>query len=113
MFTYPGQPDTQRPMTIFTGVAISPGVGIGPAWLVPDPLELAADPAAITRGQIAGEWTRILASVEQTRHALEDSARRIGEEVDAPLARILRPHGMMLDGILSSRGNATELGRLI
>src|SRR2546430_657625 len=113
MFTYPGQPDTQRPMTIFTGVAISPGVGIGPAWLVVDPLELAADPSAITRDQIAGEWTRILASFEQTRRELEDSARRIEEQLDAPLAGIFRAHGMMLDGILSSGDIETELEALI
>ena len=100
-------------MTIFTGVAISPGVGIGPAWLVVDPLELAADPAAITRDQIAGEWTRILASFEQTRHELEDSARRIEEQLDAPLAGIFRAHGMMLDGILSSGDIETELEALI
>jgi len=100
-------------MTIFTGVAISPGVGIGPAWLVLDPLELAADPAAITRDQIAGEWTRILASFEQTRHELEDSARRIEEQLDVPLAGIFRAHGMMLDGILSSGEIETELEALI
>src|SRR6266550_1730664 len=113
MFTYPGQPDTQPPMTSFTGVAISPGVGMGPAWLVVDPLELAADPAAITRDQIAGEWTRILASFEQTRRELEDSARRIEEQLDAPLAGIFRAHGMMLDGILSSGDIETELEALI
>src|SRR5947199_2165989 len=113
MFTYPGQPDTQPPMTIFTGVAISPGVGMGPAWLVVDPLELAADPAAITGDQIAGEWARILASFEQTRRELEDSARRIEEQLDAPLAGICRGHGMMLDGILASGDIETELEALI
>ena len=99
--------------TSFTGVAISPGVGMGPAWLVVDPLELAADPAAITRDQIAGEWTRILASFEQTRRELEDSARRIEEQLDAPLAGIFRAYGMMLDGILSSGDIETELEALI
>src|SRR5205823_13823695 len=41
--------------TTFTGAAISPGVGMGPAWLVVDPLKAAPDPAAIARDQIAGE----------------------------------------------------------
>src|SRR5207244_9524104 len=112
MFTYPGQPDTQPPMTIFTGAAISPGVGMGPGWLVRDPLELAADPAAITRDQIDGEWTRILASFEQTRRELEDSALRIEEQFDAALAGIFRAHGMMLDGILSSGDIERELEAL-
>ena len=67
-----------RDPTVFAGTAISPGVGIGPAWLVVDLLKSAPDPAAIARDQIASEWNRVLASFEQTRRELEDSALRIG-----------------------------------
>src|SRR5437773_12432981 len=91
-----------RGPTTFTGAAISPGVGMGPAWLVVDLLKSAPDPAAIARDQIAGERSRILTSFEQTRRELEDSALRIEEQFDAALAAIFRAHGMMLEGILSS-----------
>src|SRR5437016_3990632 len=64
-----------RDPTTFTGAAISPGVGMGPAWLVVDLLKSAPDPVAIARDQIAGEWSRFLTSFEQ----------------DPPRARGLRP----------------------
>src|SRR5882724_11526919 len=102
-----------RDPTTFTGVAISPGVGMGPAWLVVDLLKSAPDPAAIARDQIAGEWSRILTSFEQTRRELEDSALRIEEQFDATLAGIFRAHGMMLDGILSSGEIKRELESLV
>src|SRR5256712_1757811 len=66
-----------RDPTTFTGVAISPGVGMGPAWLVVDLLKPAPDPPAIARDQIAGEWRRIPTSFEQTRRDAEDSDPRI------------------------------------
>src|SRR5205809_2776530 len=102
-----------RDPTTFTGAAISPGVGMGPAWLVVDPLKAAPDPAAIARDQIAGERSRILTSFEQTRRELEDSALRIEEQFDAALAGIFRAHGMMLDGILSSGEIERELESLV
>src|SRR5947199_332612 len=102
-----------RDPTTFTGAAISPGVGMGPAWLVVDLLESPPDPAAIARDQIAGEWSRILTSFEQTRRELEDAALRIEEQFDAALAGIFRAHGMMLDGILSSGEIERELESLV
>src|SRR5437879_5171002 len=98
-----------RDPTTFTGAAISPGVGMGPAWLVVDLLKSAPDPVAIARDQIAGECSRILPSFEQTRRELEDSALRIEEQFDATLAGILRAHRMMRDGILSSGEIQREL----
>src|SRR3989475_3185840 len=102
-----------RAPTTSTGVAISPGVGMGPAWLVVDLLKSAPDPPAIARDQIAGEWNRILTSFEQTRRELEDSTLRIEEQFDAALAGIFRAHGMMLDGILSSGEIERELESLV
>ena len=99
--------------TTFTGVAISPGVGMGPAWLVVDLLKSAPDPAPIRADQIPGEWSRILASFEQTRRELEESALRIEEQFDRELAAIFRAHGMMLDGILSSGEIERELESLV
>jgi phosphoenolpyruvate-protein kinase (PTS system EI component) len=103
----------RRDPTTFTGVAISPGVGMGPAWLVVDLLKSAPDPAAIAPDQIAGEWNRILTSFEQTRRALEESALRIEEQFDAALAGIFRAHRMMLDSILSSGEIERELESLV
>src|SRR2546429_3086736 len=102
-----------RDPTTFTGAAISPGVGMGPAWLVVDLLKSAPDPAAIARDQIAGEWSRILTSFEQTRREVEDSALRIEEQFDAGIAGIFRADGMMLDGILSSGEIERELASLV
>ena len=102
-----------RGPTTFTGAAISPGVGMGPAWLRVDLLKSAPDPPAIARDQIAGEWSRILASFERTRSELEDSALRIEEQFNAALAGIFRAHGMMLDGILSSGEIERELESLV
>jgi phosphoenolpyruvate-protein phosphotransferase len=102
-----------RDPTTYIGAAISPGVGMGPAWLVVDLLKSAPDPAAIAREEIAGEWSRIQTSFEQARRELEDSALRIEEQFDAGLAGIFRAHGMMLDGILSSGEIERELESLI
>jgi phosphoenolpyruvate-protein phosphotransferase len=102
-----------RDPTTFTGAVISPGVGMGPAWLVVDVLKSAPDPAAIARDQIASEWSRVLTSFEQTRHELEDSALRIEEQFDAAIAGIFRAHGMMLAGIVSSGEIERELESLV
>ena len=102
-----------RDPTTFTGAAISPGVGMGPAWLVVDLLKVAPDPPVIVRDQIPGEWSRILTSFEQTRGELEDSTLRIEEQFDAALAGIVRAHGMMLDGILASGEIERELESLV
>ncbi|HZT09837.1 MAG TPA: phosphoenolpyruvate-utilizing N-terminal domain-containing protein, partial [Actinomycetota bacterium] len=102
-----------RDPTTFTGTAISPGVGMGPAWLVVDVLKSAPDPAAIARDQIASEWSRVLTSFEQTRRELEDSTLRIEEQFDAAIAGIFRAHGMMLAGIVSSGEIERELESLV
>src|SRR2546426_2391499 len=102
-----------RDRTTFTGTAVSPGVGMGPAWLVVDVLKSAPDPAAIARDQIASEWSRVLTSFEQTRRELEDSALRIEEQFDAAIAGIFRAHGMMLAGIVSSGEIERELESLV
>jgi len=93
----------RREPTTFTGIAISPGVGMGPAWLVVDLLDSPPDTSAIEAEQVTDEWSRILASFEQTRSQLEASAARVEEQFDAALGGIFRAHGMMLDGILASR----------
>src|SRR5207249_5717810 len=100
-----GEAHATRPAgepAIFTGVAISPGVGMGPAWLEVDLLGPPPDPPAIARDQIPAEWSRVVTSFEQTRRQLDDSALRIEEQFDAALAGIFRAHALMLDGILSS-----------
>src|SRR5262250_425164 len=100
------------PMT-FTGAPISPGIGMGPAWLVVDLMESASDPATVVRDQIAGEWSRIRTAFQQTSRELEDSAVRIEEQFDSALAGIFRAHAMMLDGILASGEIERELESLV
>jgi len=98
---------------MFTGAAISPGVGMGPAWVVVDLLAPATDPAPIAHDQVADERSRVLTAFERTRHELDDVAVRVEQQFDGVLGAIFRAHRMMLDGILSSGEIERELESLV
>jgi len=105
-------PNVTRPgdtPTTFTGAAISPGVGMGPAWVVVDLLAPASGPAPIAPDHIADERSRIVTAFERTRQELEDFAVRIEQQFDGALGAIFRAHRMMLDSILSSGEIEREL----
>jgi phosphoenolpyruvate-protein phosphotransferase (PTS system enzyme I) len=97
----------------FIGTAISPGFGMGPAWLVIDLLDAVPDTATITADQTAAEWDRIRTSFESARREIDESAPRIEAQFSASLAGIFRAHGMLLDGILSSGELEQELATLV
>ncbi len=103
----------EREQTTFTGSAISPGFGMGPAWLVVDLLKSVPRAATIGDHEVAGEWSRIRRSFDEAGRELEESALRIEEQFNAALAGIFRAHGMMLDGILSSGELEQELKSLV
>ena len=99
--------------TTFTGVGISPGVGMGPARLVVDLLGPTPDPPPIAREQIPAERSRVTASFEEARRQIDESALRMQEQFDATLAGIFRAHALMLDGILASGDIERELESLV
>jgi phosphoenolpyruvate-protein phosphotransferase len=85
-----------------TGLRISPGLGMGKAWIAADVLKAGANSGRIEPEGIPCELSRIQAAFDETRKELEESARRIEEQFNRALAGIFRAHGMMLDSLLAS-----------
>src|SRR5262245_19753904 len=91
----------QRSETMLTGVRISPGLGMGKAWIAGDLLRLGADGRRIKPHEIEHELGRIQRAFGESQTELEESARRIEEQFNAALAGIFRAHVMMLQSLLS------------
>lgn len=91
------------------GTSISPGWGGGKAWIPADILRPAWEDRIIPPAAVAAELGRIQAAVRQTRGELDESARRIEEQLSGTLADIFRAHGRMLDELLSSGEFELEL----
>src|SRR6516165_9227778 len=79
-----------------TGRSISPGLAMGPAWVVSDPLRWGEATTSIAKDDIEKELIRLRHSFEETLAELDQNAQRIEEEFDAALADIFRAHGTML-----------------
>lgn len=92
----------ERRETNLFGNSISPGWGGGRAWIPLDILRPAWEDRHIKSADGAQELTRIQVAVRQTRLEVEESARRIEEQLSGTLADIFRAHGRMLDELLSS-----------
>ncbi len=58
-----------------------------------------------------GEMERIRRAFAQVKTELEESARRVSEQLDPSLAEIFRAHHLMLEGLLSSNEFEKELRR--
>ena len=82
---------------------------MGTAWVAGDILDCCAQALKINPDQIEAEMERIRGAFLQVRTELEESARRISEQLDPKLAEIFHAHQMMLDSFLSSREFETEL----
>ncbi len=82
--------------------SISPGLGIGKAWVVGDVLKWGGSHAAIIERDIEGELLRLSRSFEEALAELDLRARRIEAEFDSALAGIFRAHGEMLREIFTS-----------
>jgi len=102
-------PGRERAETRLTGSRISPGLGMGKAWVAGDLLQSGADGRRIEPGEIEREMTRIRASFHATRQELEEAARRIEAQFNAALAGIFRAHGIMLESLLASGELEQEL----
>src|SRR5713101_4361341 len=79
-----------------SGRSISPGLGMGQAWVVADVLKWGGPPAPIGQDDVDGELVRLAHSVEEALTELDQHAERIEVEFDSALAGIFRAHGLML-----------------
>ena len=85
-----------------TGRSISPGLAMGPAWVVSDPLHWGGPTTSIGKDDIENELVRLQHSFEETLAELDQYAQRIEGEFDAALAGIFRAHGQMLRSLFAS-----------
>ena len=75
---------------LIPGRSISPGLGMGPAWVVGDVLK-SNGPTTIAESGVNDELVRLSQSFDQTLAELDERAKRIEAEFDASLAGIFRP----------------------
>src|SRR5215472_11498936 len=92
-----------------TGRSIAPGLAMGPAWVVSDPLHWGGPTTSIGKDEIEEELIRLRHSFEETLAELDQYARRIEGEFDAALAGIFRAHGEILRSLFASRELEREL----
>jgi phosphoenolpyruvate-protein phosphotransferase len=85
-----------------TGQNFSPGLAMGPAWVVSDPLRRDGPTTSIGKDDVESELIRLRQSFDETLAELDQYARRIEGEFDAALAGIFRAHGEMLRSLLAS-----------
>jgi phosphoenolpyruvate-protein phosphotransferase len=92
-----------------SGRSISPGLGMGRAWVVGDVLKFSGPPAAIGQNGIEGELLRLTRSFEETLAELDQYAKRIELEFNSTLAGVFRAHGEMLRELFASGEFEREL----
>jgi phosphoenolpyruvate-protein phosphotransferase len=93
---------------LISGRSISPGLAMGPAWVVGDVLKSKA-PTPIAETGVDAELVRLARSFEETLADLNERAKRIEAEFDASLAGIFRAHGDMLRDLMTSGEFEREL----
>jgi phosphoenolpyruvate-protein kinase (PTS system EI component) len=92
-----------------TGRSIAPGLALGPAWVVSDPLHWGGPTTSIGKGDVEQELIRSRHAFEETLADLDENARRIEGEFGAALAGIFRAHGEMLRSLFASGEFEREL----
>jgi phosphoenolpyruvate-protein phosphotransferase len=92
-----------------TGRSIAPGLAMGPAWVVSDPLHWGGLTTPIGKDDIEKELSRLRRSFDETLVELDQYAQRIEKEFDATLADIFRAHGAILRSLFASGELEREL----
>ena len=92
-----------------TGRSIAPGLAMGPAWVVSDPLHWGGPTTPIGKDDVEKELLRLRHAFEETLAELDQHARRIEGEFDAALAGIFRAHGEILRSLFASGELEREL----
>jgi phosphoenolpyruvate-protein phosphotransferase len=87
---------------VLSGRSISPGLGMGQAWIVADLLKRRGPATRVDADDVRRELLRLAESFEKTLAQLDQYARRIEAEFDATLAGIFRAHGEMLRELFES-----------
>jgi phosphoenolpyruvate-protein phosphotransferase len=100
----PGQSEVK-----LSGRSISPGLGMGRAWIAGDVLKWSGPPTRIGQSEVDGELVRLAHSYEETLAELDQYARRIEAEFDSALAGVFRAHGEMLRELFVSGEFEREL----
>ena len=99
---------SQRELTL-RGARISPGLASGTVWVAGDILDVSAEPHRIEPHQVDAEMERIRGAFMQVEAELEESARRVSEQIDPSLGEIFRAHRLMLESLLASNEFEKEL----
>ena len=102
-------PQSPRTELTLKGSRISPGLASGTVWVAGDILDCSAETHRIEPHQVDAEMERIRRAFVQVEAELEESARRISEQIDPSLAEIFRAHRLMLESLLSSNDFEKEL----
>jgi len=74
-----------------------------------DILDASAETHRIEPHQVDAEMERVRLAFVQVEAELEESARRVSEQIDPSLAEIFRAHRLMLEGLLASNEFEKEL----
>jgi phosphoenolpyruvate-protein phosphotransferase len=102
-------PQSPRTELSLQGTRISPGLASGTVWVAGDILDCSAETHRIEPHQVEAEMERVRRAFAQVGAELEESARRISEQIDPSLAEIFRAHRLMLESLLSSNDFEKEL----
>src|SRR5258708_20576987 len=102
-------PQSSRTELSLKGTRISAGLASGRVWVAGDLLDRSAETQRIEPHQVAVEMERVRRAVLQVEAELEESARRVSEQIDPSLAEIFRAHQLMLESLLSSNEFETEM----
>ena len=104
-------PQSSRTELSLRGTRISPGLASGTVWVAGDILDCSAEMHRIEPHQVDAEMERVRRAFVQVEAELEESARRVSEQIDPSLAEIFRAHRLMLESLLSSNEFEEELRR--
>jgi phosphoenolpyruvate-protein phosphotransferase len=102
-------PQSSRTELSLKGIRISPGLASGTVWVAGDILDCSAEVHRIEPHQVDTEMERIRQAFAQVEAELEESARRVSEQIDPSLGEIFRAHQLMLESLLSSNEFEREL----
>ena len=102
-------PQSPRTELSLRGTRISPGLASGTVWMAGDILDCSAETHRIEPHQVDAEMERIRRAFMQVEAELEESARRVSEQIDPSLGEIFRAHRLMLESLLSSNEFEKEL----
>src|SRR6266508_5158842 len=97
---------SSRTELILRGTRISPGLASCTVWMAGD---CSAETHRIESHQVDAEMERVRRAFAEVEAELEESARRVSEQIDPSVAEIFRAHRLMLEGLLASNEFEKEL----